>query len=40
MEYVAQMRTTLKVLGCLDMDTIDPAARDALLQTFRLWQRL
>lgn len=37
--YLEQMRTTIRVLGKLDEQTIDPMARDALLEEFRDWKR-
>jgi anti-sigma factor RsiW len=35
--YLDQMRTTIRLLGDLREDTIDPQARDALLARFRDW---
>ena len=37
--YVDQMRTTIRVVGTLTEDDLDPAARDQLLQLFREWNR-
>jgi anti-sigma factor RsiW len=37
--YLEQMRQTIRVLGRLSEDSIDPAARDALLVRFRDWSR-
>ena len=37
--YLDQMRRTVRLLGGLSEETIDPAARDALLARFRDWQR-
>lgn len=36
--YLEQMRQTARLLGGLSEDTIDPAARDALLARFRDWR--
>lgn len=38
--YLAQMRQTTRLLGRLSEATIDPAARDALLDRFRDWHRV
>ena len=38
-EYVAQMRRTIDVLGELSAETIDPAREAELLAAFRGWQR-
>lgn len=35
--YLKQMRETIRVLGHLGEDALDPAARDALLEAFRDW---
>jgi anti-sigma factor RsiW len=35
--YLAQMRATLRVLGSIPAEAIEPAVRDRLLQTFRNW---
>lgn len=37
--YIEQMRQAVRLLGRLSEDTIDPVARDALLQRFRDWRR-
>jgi hypothetical protein len=37
--YVEQMRETLRLMGTLREESIDPDARDALLHTFRDWNR-
>ena len=37
--YLGQMRKTLTLLGTLSEDSIEPAARDQLLRTFRHWKR-
>ena len=37
--YLEQMRTTIRVVGTLSEDDLDPAARDRLLQLFREWHR-
>jgi anti-sigma factor RsiW len=37
--YLGQMRQTLKLLGTLSEESIEPAARDQLLRTFRHWKR-
>jgi anti-sigma factor RsiW len=39
LEYLAQMRQTIRVLGRLTEDDIAPAARARLLATFRDWKR-
>ena len=36
--YLEQMRMTAHLLGGLSEDTIDPAARDALLARFHDWR--
>jgi hypothetical protein len=33
------MRTTIRVVGALTEDDLDPDARDQLLQLFREWNR-
>ncbi len=37
--YLDQMRLTIKTLGQLTEDTIEPQARDELLQLFRDWKQ-
>jgi predicted anti-sigma-YlaC factor YlaD len=37
-EYLAQMRTTLDVLGRIDPDTLAPDARDELVALYRRWR--
>jgi anti-sigma factor RsiW len=37
--YVEQMRTTIRLLGTLTEDTIEPEASEALLSVFRDWKR-
>ena len=37
--YLEQMRHTVRLLGRLSEETIDPAARDALLARFQDWRR-
>jgi anti-sigma factor RsiW len=37
--YLEQMRATIRVMGTLSEDGLDPAARDRLLQIFRDWNR-
>jgi anti-sigma factor RsiW len=37
--YIEQMRLTVKAAGRLTEESIDPAARDALLDAFREWKR-
>jgi predicted anti-sigma-YlaC factor YlaD len=37
--YLDQMRTTIRVVGTLTEDDLDPGARDQLLQLFREWNR-
>ena len=36
--YVQQMRLTIKTLGKLTEDDLDPQARDELLRAFRDWK--
>jgi anti-sigma factor RsiW len=38
-EYVAQMRTTIGVLGRLPADSLPDAVRDRLLAAFRDWKQ-
>jgi predicted anti-sigma-YlaC factor YlaD len=38
--YLDQMRTTIRVVGALTEDDLDPDARDQLLQLFREWNRI
>ena len=35
--YLDQMRTTIRVVGTLTEDHLDPIAKDQLLQLFRAW---
>jgi anti-sigma factor RsiW len=37
--YLDQMRITIRTLGRLPEETIEPGARDALLDAFRDWKR-
>ena len=37
--YLDQMRTTIRVVGTLSEDDLDPGAKDQLLQLFRDWNR-
>ncbi len=37
--YLAQMRRTVRELGRLTEDSLDPATRDQLLTLFRGWKR-
>ena len=37
--YLDQMRTTIRVVGTLTEDDLDPDAKDQLLQLFREWNR-
>ena len=37
-EYLAQMRRTVSLTGRLRADTLDPAARQTLLEVFRQWK--
>jgi anti-sigma factor RsiW len=37
--YLDQMRTTIRVVGTLTEDHLDPGTRDQLLQLFRGWNR-
>jgi anti-sigma factor RsiW len=36
--YLAQLRTTIEMTGRLDAETLDPRAREALLEAFRSWR--
>jgi anti-sigma factor RsiW len=36
--YVEQMRETLRAMGRLNEEALDPGARDALLHAFRAWK--
>ena len=38
-EYLAQMRTTIALLGRLPADSLPDVARDRLLAAFRDWKR-
>jgi anti-sigma factor RsiW len=38
--YLEQMRQTIRTLGRLPADSIEPEARDRLLNAFRDWKRL
>jgi anti-sigma factor RsiW len=37
--YLDQIRTTVAITGRLTEESLDPAARDALLAAFRSWHR-
>jgi anti-sigma factor RsiW len=37
--YLEQMRQTMRALGRLPAESIEPAARDRLLEVFRDWKR-
>jgi anti-sigma factor RsiW len=37
--YLDQMRITIRTLGRLPEESLEPDARDALLDTFRDWKR-
>ena len=37
--YLAQMRTTIRLIGTLAENQVDPAARERLLLLFRDWHR-
>jgi anti-sigma factor RsiW len=37
--YLDQMRLTIRAMGSLSEETIDPAARESLLEAFRHWRR-
>ncbi|MBV9169701.1 MAG: zf-HC2 domain-containing protein [Chloroflexi bacterium] len=37
--YLEQMRQTLRALGRLPTESIEPAARERLLEVFRDWKR-
>ena len=37
--YLDQMRTTIRVVGTLTEDDLDPGAKDQLLRLFREWNR-
>jgi predicted anti-sigma-YlaC factor YlaD len=36
--YLDQMRTTIELTGRLAEDSLEPEARDALLEAFRTWR--
>ena len=36
--YIDQMRTTIELTGRLAEDSLEPEARDALLEAFRTWR--
>jgi anti-sigma factor RsiW len=36
--YLEQMRTTIKLLGLLPQESLDPRAERALLQAFKSWK--
>ena len=38
-EYLEQMRQTIRALGRIEVDSIEPAMRDRLLHVFREWRR-
>lgn len=37
--YLDQMRTTIRVVGTLTDESLEPVAKDQLLQLFRDWNR-
>ena len=37
--YLTQMRTTIRVVGTLSEEDLDPGAKEQLLQLFREWNR-
>jgi anti-sigma factor RsiW len=37
--YLEQMRQTIRTMGRLPSESIEPAARDRLLEVFRDWKR-
>jgi predicted anti-sigma-YlaC factor YlaD len=37
--YLDQMRTTIRIVGTLTAEDLDPDAKDQLLQLFREWNR-
>ncbi len=37
--YLDQMRTTIRVVGTLSEEDLDPSAKDQLLEVFRAWNR-
>jgi anti-sigma factor RsiW len=37
--YLAQMRTTIRLVGALTENHLEPAARERLLQLFRDWRQ-
>jgi anti-sigma factor RsiW len=37
--YLDQMRTTIRVVGTLTEEDLEPTAKDQLLQLFREWNR-
>ena len=36
--YLEQMRETIRVVGALSEETLDPAAREELVRAFRHWR--
>jgi anti-sigma factor RsiW len=38
--YLEQMRATIRIMGTLREDGVDPVAREHLLRTFRDWNRV
>jgi anti-sigma factor RsiW len=37
--YLEQMRQTIRLLGCVTEESVDPDARNQLLDLFRNWKR-
>ena len=37
-EYLAQMRRTISLVGRVEVETLDPAAQDALVDLYRRWK--
>jgi len=35
--YIEQMRTTIRTVGRIDVDSLSPTAKDELLQALRTW---
>ena len=37
--YLEQMRDTIRMLGCVSEESLEPATREQLLDLFRNWKR-
>lgn len=38
-EHLAEMRETIRLLGCIPEETVSPEAEEALVTAFRGWER-